>query len=121
MGTTNSSGFKTFKATAAAIAEAVRVTYDSNGLIAASGDTGISIGVTVEPIAASGYGTVKLFASPGTFFMTAGAAITRGALLYPLASGKVDDTGTTSIAMIALEAATADGDIIECAHIKVGA
>jgi hypothetical protein len=33
----------------------------------------------------------------------------------------VDDTGTTSIAMIALEAATADGDIIECAHIKVGA
>lgn len=120
MTTENSSGWKTFQATAAAIGQAIRVKVDSNGLISAAGATDAAIGVTVEAVASSGYGTVKLFSAPGTFLMTAGAAIARGGTLYPLASGKVDDTGTTSISMVALEAATADGDIIECAQMRVG-
>ena len=53
--------------------------------------------------------------------MVAGAAIARAALLYPLASGKVDDTGTTAIGLVAAEAATADGDIIEAFDARTGA
>ena len=121
MTTANRTGFKTFTATAAAIAEGVRVKVDSNGLISAAGATEIAIGVTVEPVAASGIGNVKLFTAPGTFLCTASAAITRGAELYPTASGKVDDAGTTKLGLVALEAATADGDLIECARYLLGA
>jgi hypothetical protein len=121
MTTENTTGFRTFQATAAAIAQAIRVKVDSNGLISAAGATDAAIGVTIEAVAASGYGNVKLFNAPGTFLVTAGAAITRGAVLYPLASGKVDDAGTTVMGLVALEAATADGDIIEAARYLVGA
>jgi hypothetical protein len=121
MTTENTSGFKTFQATAAAIGAYIRVKVDSNGLISAAGATDATIGVTQEAIAASGYGTVKLYSAPGTFLHTAGAAIARGAVLYPLASGKVDDTGTTSNGFVALEAATADGDIIETTRQVTGA
>lgn len=121
MTTANQSGIRTFTATATAIAEAVRVQVDSNGLISVAGATDPAVGVTTEAIAASGRGNVKLFSAPGTFLCMAGAAIARGAQLYPLAAGKVDDTGTTKIGLVALEAATADGDIIECAPCMLGA
>lgn len=121
MTTSNETGLKTFQATAAALAQAVRVQVNSSGLMLVAGATDPAIGVTTEAVAASGYGTVKLFSAPGTFLVTAGAAITRGAVLYPLAAGKVDDTGTTAMGLVALEAATADGDIIEAARYLVGA
>lgn len=121
MTTANSSGYRSFKATAAAIAESIRVTVDSDGLISAAGASTLAVGVTVEAVAASGYGTVKLFNAPGTYLCTAAGAVTRGAHLYPAANGKVDDTGTTKIPLVALEAATADGDIIECAPLLLGA
>lgn len=117
----NSSGYKTFQATAAAIGLGIRVKVDSNGLISVAGATDAAIGVTTEAVASSGYGNVKLWTAPGTFLVTAGAAIARGAQLYPLASGKVDDTGTTALNLVALEAATADGDIIEAAPCMKGA
>jgi hypothetical protein len=119
--TSNSSGYRTFQATAVAIAEGIRVTVDSNGLISAAGAAVGAIGVTTEPVAASGYGTVKLFNAPGTFQIQAHAAITRGAILYPAAAGRVDDAGTTTIPLVALEAATNQGDIIECAPWLLGA
>lgn len=119
--TENMTGIMTFQATAAALAQAIRVKVDSNGLISVAGATDASIGVTTEAIAASGYGSVKLFNATGTFLVTAGAAITRGAQLYPLAAGKVDDTGTTALPLVALEAATADGDIIAAAPCLKGA
>jgi hypothetical protein len=116
----NTTGYRTFQATAVAIAAGARVAVDSNGLISVSGAANDSIGVTVEVVAASGYGTVKLWSAPGTFQVLAGAAITRGAALYPIASGKVDDVGTTggALGLVALEAATADGDIIEAGPIN---
>jgi len=115
MSTANESGFKTFTATAVAIAKNVRVTIDSAGLISASGAANDWIGTTTQDIAASGTGTVRLKNSSGSHFFTASAAITRGNLLYPTASGKVDDAGTTggTIGFVANEAASADGDIIE--------
>lgn len=119
--TANSSGYRTFQATGTAIAVGRRVTVDSNGLISVAGAAVGAIGVTVEAIAADGYGTVKLFNAPGTFIMEAHAAITRGAILYPAAAGRVDDAGTTTIPLVALEAATAQGDLIECAPWLLGA
>jgi len=119
--TANSSGYRTFQATAAAIAIGIRVTVDANGLISAAGAAVGAIGVTVEAVAASGYGTVKLFNAPGTFMMCAHAGITRGAILYPAAAGRVDDAGTTTIPLVALEAATAQDDLIECAPWFLGA
>lgn len=120
MSTVNETGFKTFTATAVALAKNVRVLLDSSGTISVAGVSDEWIGTTVEDIAASGTGTVRLRNQPGTHFFTASAAITRGAKLYAAASGKVDDGSTVlgggaPIGFEALEAATADGDIIECA------
>lgn len=117
----NSSGYRAFTATAVALAAYIRVKVDSAGLISVAGATDNAIGVTTEAIAASGTGNVKLFSAPGTYLVTAGAAIARGARLYPLAAGKVDDAGTTAIPLVALEAATADGDVIEAAPALLGA
>lgn len=119
--TANSSGYRAFQATATAIAAYKRVKVDSDGLISVAAAAEGAIGVTVEAIAASGYGTVKLFNAPGTFMVTANAAITRGAQLYPTASGNVDDAGTTALPLVALEAATASGDVIEAAPLLLGA
>lgn len=119
--TANSSGYRTFQATAAAIVMGKRVKVDSNGLISVAAAAEAAVGVTVEDVAASGYGTVKLWNAGGTFIMWANAAITRGAQLYPTASGGIDDAGTTALPLVALEAATAQGDLIEVAPAYLGA
>lgn len=107
----------TFQATAVALEAFVRVTLDSNGLISVAGASDLGIGVTQEAVAASGYGTVKLWGAPGTFQIQTAAAVTRGAQLYAAASGEVDDTGTYKLPLVANEAATAQGDVIECVPI----
>lgn len=117
----NDSGFASFTATAAAIALGARVKLNTAREILVAGATDIAIGVTVAPVAASGIGTVKLFNAPGTFIMIASAAIAAGAQLYPTAAGKVDDTGTTALPLVAVQAAAADGDLIECAPGLKGA
>lgn len=120
MASQNETGYKTFQATAVALTAFARVKIDSNGLMSASGADSDGIGIVQEDVAASGYGTVKLFNAPGTFFVRASAAITRGAKLFPAASGKFDDaaaaTGSRS-RLVALEAATADNDVIEAAPL----
>ena len=115
MTTQNNTGFQTFQATAVALAANVRVLLDSNGLISVAGATDAWIGVTTDAVVASGYGTVKLRNAPGTQLVTASAAITRGARLYPTAAGKVDDAAGTGnfTGLQAITAATADGDVIE--------
>lgn len=119
--TQNTTGHRTFFATAAAIAPWIRVKVDSNGQISAAAASDPWIGVTEEQVAASGAGTVNLVSTRGTILMTASGAITRGAQVFPAASGKNSASGTTALDMIALEAATADGDVIECARIQKGA
>jgi hypothetical protein len=119
-GTENSSGFKTFQATAVALEAFVRVTYDSSGLISVAGATDLVIGVTQEAIAASGYGTVKLSSAPGTFLCQTAGPVTKGAQLYTAASGEVDDSGTYKIRAVAGDTATAQGDVIECIPIDDG-
>lgn len=119
--TANSSGYRTCQATGTAIALGKRVKFASTGLISVAAAAEGAIGVTVEAIAADGYGTVKLFNAPGTFIIYANAAIAAGAQLYPTASGGVDDAGTTALPLVALEAATAQGDLIECGPLLLGA
>ena len=122
MSTVNESGYRTFQATAVAIAKNLRVAVDSDGKIAVSGAANDWIGMTIEDVLANGYTTVRLRSTPGTHFFTASAAITSGNRLYPTAAGKVDDAGTTggSIGFVAIESATTDGDIIECSPIDTG-
>jgi hypothetical protein len=119
--TSNSSGYRTFQATAVAIIMGKRVKVDSNGLISVAAANEGAVGVTVEDVPASGYGTVKLFNAGGTFIMWANAAITRGAQIFPTAAGGIDDAGTTALPLVALEAATAQGDLIEVGPWYLGA
>ena len=111
-----STGERPFTADAA-IAQFARVTFESDGRIVTAGLTDVGIGVAQLPAFAAGdVIPVKLWNSQGTFKMIAVEASAVGATLYTEASGKVQDTAaTTSLPFAqALEAATADGDIIEC-------
>ncbi len=121
MATENTSGYRTFLNGSSAIDAYLRVKLDNNGKLAVAGATDAAIGVTTEYIPASGYGTVKLFTGPGTFLVTAGGSINKGARLYPAASGKVAASGTTAIDLVAIDAASANGDVIEAAPCMVGA
>lgn len=119
--TENSTGFRAFQATAAAIIRGKRVQVDVNGLISVAAAVDGAVGVTIEDIPASGWGTVKLFNAAGTFIIWANAALARGAKLFPTAAGGIDDAGTTALPLVALEAATAQGDLIECGPLLLGA
>lgn len=120
MTTSNSTGFRTFQATAVAIGAFKRVKVDSSGTISVAAGTDAAVGITQEAIAASGYGTVKLFSAPGTFLATANGAITRGNSVYPAAAGNIIGAGNTALPYIALEAANAINDVIEIAPNIVG-
>ncbi len=117
--TENKTGYKSLIA-AAAIAEGQRLKI-SSGQWDVAGATDIAVGVATHAAASGEACTVKLFGAPGTYIMRASAAISAGAQLYPTASGNVDDTGTTALPLVALEAASASGDLIECAWALKGA
>lgn len=65
------------------------------------------------PVCASGsLGAFTFFQDAGKFYMVASGAISKGAVIYAAAAGKVSATGFVPIG-IADSAATADGDVIE--------
>jgi hypothetical protein len=85
----------------------------SGAKITNAGDEETAIGVVQEAAAADGdLVSVRLFFP--TFKMVAHAAITVGAAVYAAASGELDSSGTL-IKGYALEASTADNDVIEVA------
>ena len=101
----------------AAIAQYARVILEADGKCVTAGLTEIGDGIAQTAAFASGdVIDVKLWNSSGTFKMIAVEALAVGAKLYTEAAGKVQDTAaSTSFDFAkALEAATADGDIIEC-------
>jgi len=65
---------------------------------------------------------VALFSKAGTLKMIASEALNAGVLVYSEASGKVQDTAqaTSYLVGIALEAATADNDVIEVMPVVGG-
>lgn len=94
-----------------------RVKLDSNGYAAYAGANEPAIGITQRKAAADEQVSVRLFNGPGTFKMVASAAIAQFATVFGTANGKIDDpAGAGDVGGgcgIALEAATADGDVIE--------
>ena len=101
---------------ASALAIYRRVKLDSSGYAAYAGAGEPAIGITQAAAASGEQVAVRLLNGAGTFKMTAGAAITALKPVYGLASGKIDDAVTAALRHccgIALEAATADGDVIE--------
>lgn len=110
---------KTFVA-GAAIAKGLRVKL-SAGKLAAAGIADDWIGTMVNASFADGdVVAVRLRTANGTTKFVAAGAVTAGARVYAAASGKVDDTISTELIGIALEAAGADGDFFEVMQLPGG-
>lgn len=106
--------YKSFVA-GGAIAQYARVKLTA-GKLAAAGLTDKEIGIIQEATFADGDRvSVKLRTGSGTHKMIAAGAVTAGATVNTAASGKCDDAVTATGFQLgtALEAATADGDVIE--------
>jgi predicted RecA/RadA family phage recombinase len=106
---------KTFVADEA-IAINLRVKLDSDGKVTVAGLADKEIGTAVTPAFAAGDRvTVRLRTAAGTHKMIAVEALAVGATLYTEAAGKVQDTAASTAFQVgvALEAAAADGDVIE--------
>ena len=92
---------------------AVKLTSSTGDYVSVAGSNEASIGFADETVASGEYVTVKLKNMGGTFKATASAAVTAGAALYNQASGKVSSVSGGTQRYVALEAADADGDVIE--------
>ena len=81
-----------------------------------SEDTPIGVVIESDPnmVAGEGSVSVRMLNAGGTFEVMAAGAFSIGDHLYPADDGKVDDVvNDTKAVFVALEAATADGDIVE--------
>ncbi len=116
------SGVRTFNA-AGAISKHARVKISAADTVDTAGLAEKEIGTALNAAFAAGDRVaVKLRSAPGTHKMIAIEALAVGATLYTEASGKVQDTAATTSFQVgtALEAATADGDIIEVLYNNHG-
>jgi len=114
--------YKTFVADAA-VAIYQRVKLDADGRVTVAGLADRDIGTAVKPAFAAGDEiTVKLRTASGTHKMIVSEAVAAGALLYTESDGEVQDTAqATGFAIgTALEAATADQDVIEVMYSQHG-
>lgn len=98
----------------AAIAQYLRVKLSSGKLAVAGAEQDIGT-IEEESFADGDVRAVRLLSTQGTHLAVAAGAVSAGAKVYGAAGGKVDDTQGTGAFLrgIALEAATADGDVIE--------
>lgn len=117
----NTTGIKTLKA-GGALAAYRRVKLAAD-VLSYAGATEEAVGVTLEEaFAANDEIMVRLNSAQGTVKMTAGAAIVQGADVWGAANGKLAAAaggGALRIG-IAMEAAGADGDIIEVMAFNTG-
>jgi hypothetical protein len=113
---------RTFTASAAVPLYSL-VTFANTGKVAVTGLAERPIGVAMRAAFADGDEIpVKLINSAGSFKGIAVEALAIAATLYTEAGGKMQDTAaSTALPVgIALEAATADGDIIEWLPLHYG-
>ena len=109
--------FKTFRF-ASAVSGFVRVGVSNGADYGLTADnTGRAVGVLQEDVAASGYGTVKLFNQTYLASIT-GSPATRGDVLYRAVTGQYSTTGTVT-AGILLENVAANGVIAEVYPINL--
>lgn len=96
-----------------AIARCLRVKLTASKL-AIAGASDAELGTLEDAVFADlDIGVVNLRTLQGTAGFVANGAITKGVTVYGAASGKISATAGPVVIGIALEAATADGDIIE--------
>jgi len=111
---------RTYQA-ASAMAAYLRVKLNGSNKLAVCG-AGASeneVGtLTKRTTAADEYVGVRAPTASGTCKMIAAGAFSREAVVYAAASGKIDDTVNGKPIGIALEAATADGDVVEVLRIN---
>lgn len=91
-----------------------RVKLDANGDLQLAGAAELAIGTmetTVTAAATNTTASVLLISAGVTRWMLASAAITAFTAIQAAAGGKIATGGTLGVA---LQAATADGDLIEC-------
>lgn len=118
----NDSGCKAFEADEA-IPQYSRVKLDSDGKVTIAGLTDKEIGTATRPAFQAGdVIDVRLRTAPGTTKMLVSEALAAGATVYSEADGKVQDTAQATSFQVgtALEAATADGDVIEVLYNSHG-
>ena len=123
MATQNENGIKSFTAgEALAVWRRVKLTAGSGTQVEYADAEDKAIGITQAAAASGAQVAVRMLNCPGTFKATCAGAVSIGDHLYGAADGKVDDSTTASgeAVLIALEAATADGDIIETMPVLVG-
>lgn len=110
----NESGLKAFTATEALEAyRRVKLTT-SSGTAVEYADAGEEfIGITQNAVAIGEMVTVALRSAARTYKAVAAGVVAVGAAIYGAADGKVDDAVSGTAQGTALEAATADGDVIE--------
>ncbi len=102
---------------AGAVAKYLRV--KTPGAVAVAGALDASIGTMDRDCTAAGPCSVRMRTAQGSQKMVANTAITAGNFVYGAAGGKVSAVANGNIAGVAMEAATADGDVIEVMHINV--
>jgi hypothetical protein len=92
-----------------------RVVLGSGGTITVAGLAEKEVGTACEAAVSGDVIAVKLRTASGTHKMIAIEALAIGATVYTETAGKVQDTAQATAFQIgtALEAATADGDVIE--------
>ena len=112
MNAIHQNGKATFTA-GAAIAKGEFVKFSSGKVVKAAAATDLCIGVALDSAAADGdIVPVQLLSSGDTALVKAGGAVAQGGTVSCL--GTTLDTAGALQYGIALEAATASGDIIEC-------
>lgn len=108
-------GVKAFEADGT-FSQFARVKLDADGKVTEAGLADKEIGTAMEEAFAAGdIVSVRLRTHSGTHKMIAIEAIAAGATVYTETDGKVQDTAQATAFQVgtALEAATADGDVIE--------
>lgn len=104
-----------------ALAAHRRVKFNSSSAVVyANGSDRGWVGLTQYAVADATPVGVKLRTATGTQRVTAAGSFAAAALLYSADDGKVDDVDTGSVQFQALEAATADGDIVEAIKLEIG-
>jgi len=105
---------KTFTATSAVEAyRRVKLTTSSGTAVEYAGAGEEFIGITAAAAAAGDMVAVILRSAAQTYKAVAAGAVAVGAAIYGAPNGKVDDAVSGTAQGTALEAATADGDVIE--------
>jgi hypothetical protein len=88
------------------------------GAVTTAGALEQSIGTMDRNCLAAGPCTIRLKTSEGTKKMVSAAAITAGSLVYGAAGGKISSVANGNVAGVALEAASANNDVIEVMPIN---